>query len=665
MNMNRLIKNTVFLTVFVFSFSCTSYLDVVPDNVRTIEDVFKVKADAWSALAKVYSYIPSDAKLHTSDWMLGDEYLGRLDYISNDGTQLCGMKIMQGNQSATTPLLGMWSGTGGGVKLYEGIRQCNVFLANIHLVNDMSESEIANWSAQVKFLKAYYLFLLIQKYGPIVIPDDIITPDATLDKLFLPRLKVEDCFKYVIDLINEAIPQLEGRASLNDLGQVDKAVAVAIKARVLLFRASPFYSGNREYFGDFYDHDGQPFFPMDDAATTKNKWKEALDAIDEAIRVCRELNVDMYTYEKAPFLYDTASIRENPERMQTLYDLRMVVVDPWNKELIWGFSNISYGDGGGDDEIAYASAVRSVSGYQGYESGTGFNWQWLAATYRMTERYYTKNGLPIDEDVTFDISVKHDITTTPDTDSAAYKELNGILQPNAELINLYLNRELRFYANLGITGGYWRGHTFRMPTRMFGSDTYPYVGGYNSSFSMDYLNTGIGIQKFVHPESKAYHTARVIKFPYPIIRLADLYLMKAEALNEYLDAPTQEVYDAVNVVRQRAGIPNVETVWADATLVKTLNKHKTKDGMRDIILQERSIELAFEGSHFWDMLRHKRAPAEFSTPIWGWTHTGSNASSFFNLGVKHSRRFQVRDCLWPISIDEMNTNSRLIQNPGW
>jgi hypothetical protein len=146
--------------------------------------------------------------------------------------------------------------------------------------------------------------------------------------------------------------------------------------------------------------------------------------------------------------------------------------------------------------------------------------------------------------------------------------------------------------------------------------------------------------------------------------MADLYLMKAEAMNEY-SGPSQAVYDEINKVRDRAGIPNIESVWADATLAKTVNKHRTKDGLRDIILQERSIEFAFEGIHFWDMWRHKRASSAFSSPVWGWTHTGTTGSTFFVLEVKQQRRFTITDYLWPISLNEMNTNGQLIQNPGW
>jgi hypothetical protein len=260
------------------------------------------------------------------------------------------------------------------------------------------------------------------------------------------------------------------------------------------------------------------------------------------------------------------------------------------------------------------------------------------------------------------MNTMYTVTRTPGDGEPEYNELRGILQPGAETINLYLNREPRFYANLGITGGYWRGHAERIPTMMFAGQN----GGYNASqHTTDFLCTGIGIQKFVHPESASNAWQRTIKFPYPLIRMADLYLMKAEALNEYNDAPTQEVYDAINKVRERAGIPHVEAVWADATLAKTVNKHRTKEGMRDIILEERAVELAFEGQHFWDMIRHKKATSEFSTPVWGWTHTGTTAQTFFVLEVKESRRFTITDCLWPIDLNELNTNGKLIQNPGW
>lgn len=653
--MKKIIHIVCAALLLVVSPSCTKYLDVVPDNTLTLDDLFDTRETAYHALARVYNYIPRIDNTHLTTWTLGDEFIGRLDFNNNTGN-LRAIRIMRGLQNASNPQLGTWSGTEGAKSLYDGIRQCDVFLANIDKVRDMGETEKAEWAAQVTFLKGYYAFLLVRQYGPIVLPTEMVTPESPRDKLFLPRAKVEDCFNYILTLMDEAIPKLTERASENNLGQVDQVAAKAIKAQVLLYRASPMFNGNQEYYGDFVDQDGQPFFPLQ---YDHEKWKQALDAINEAIALCEQNGLRLYRYDREPYPYDREAFAQNPEKMQTLYDLRMVVCDPWNRELVWGYSNHDYYNEG---ELAHSTNIRLPPGYgDGVINTAAYSWQWMAATYRMLERYYTKNGLPLSEDLTYPLAERHEITRTPGLLDPAYKELYGYMQPGAETIQLYLDREPRFYANLGITGGYWRAHTVRINTMMYaGAD-----GGYNSStHATDFLNTGIGIQKLVHPESQSNAWQRVIRYPYPMMRMADLYLMKAEALNEY-SGPSQEVYDAINLVRRRAGIPDLEAVWSDPTLARTVNKHQTKEGLRDIILQERSVEFAFEGHRFWDMWRHKRAVAEFSSPVWGWTHTGATAQTFFVLEVKQARRFTITDHLWPIDLDELNTNGNLIQNPGW
>ncbi|MFV0505965.1 MAG: RagB/SusD family nutrient uptake outer membrane protein [Bacteroidales bacterium] len=636
--------------------SCSNYLDIVPDNTITLEDLFNKKEDAWKALATVYSYMPRIDRLHYSMWLAGDEYIGdaRYDY---DNRFQAGTRLMMGLQSKNSPILGDWSGTNYGDKLYSGIRQANIFIYNIDNVPDMTDVEKKDWKAQVRFLKAYYHFLLLQKYGPIIISDDIIEPDDTDEELFKRRNKVEECFKYIIGLIDEAIPGLSEKASGTLLGQVDRIVAKSIKARILLFRASPFYNGNSEYFGSFLDSDGEPFFSK---SYEKGKWKDALDAVNEAIDISALNGVEMYSYEKQIYAFDRDAFAVNKENLQKIYDLRMLLVDPWNKELIWGYSNIEYQSG---SQISHGANMMLPEGYgEGITNSTPYSYQWLCATYRMAERYYTTNGVPIEEDLTFDVANKWQITYVPTESDPEYQKLAGIMQPGAETIQLYLNREPRFYANLAISGGYWRTHMVKIRTQMYQNSDGGYLPSVNRS---SFFRTGIGIKKLIHPVSKSGAWERVVNYPYPIIRLADLYLMKAEALNEYYDAPTQEVYDAINMVRRRAGIPDVEDIWADANIVKNVGKHTTKEGMRDIIIDERSVEFAFEGLRFWDMIRTKRAVEEFNSPIFGWTYTGETGEAFFNLEVTQTRRFDISNCLWPIDLSEMNTNSNLIQNPGW
>jgi hypothetical protein len=652
--MKRFIKIT-FLTVVLFgSLSCSEYLNIVPDNTTTLEDYFERREMALEALAKIYSYLPNDPMAHNSSWTLGDEWMGRTDLEDNTGA-LTGIRIMRGLQNSGSPLIGHWTGSSGGRALYQGIRSANTFLDYIDLVEDMTDTEKNDFKAQAKFMKAYFHFLLLQQYGPIVIMNESIPLDALAEDLFHKRSKVEDCFNYIIDLMNEAIPDLKERASLNDLGQVDRVVASAIKARVLLFRASPFFNGNSEYYGDFFDFDGEPFFPME---YDHERWKEAADAADEAIALCHANGLGIYEYDKTPFTYDKVEYDTN-RLMKTYYDLRMIIVDAWNSELVWG-RTVSYAT---DGYIADVSNIRLSKRYGGSDNRF-LAGQWLGASYQMLERYYTKNGLPLDEDKTFDRNTMYRTTVIPGYNDANYLPIAGLMQPGAQTIRLYLDREMRFYANLGITGGFWRAHTEKIATDMTAGGE----GGYSGSISTtEYLCTGIGVQKFVHPESKSGAWQRLIRYPYPIIRLSDLYLMKAEALNEYLSAPNDEIYEAVNKVRLRAGLKTVQETWSDANLVrdKYRNKHLTKAGMKEIILRERSIELAFEGSRFWDMHRHKKAVSEFSSPIQGWSVDRYVLRDFFILKTIQARRFTIKDYLWPISLDETNKNANLIQNPGW
>lgn len=637
----------------IFS-GCTKYLDVVPDNTLKLENIFNLKQDAYDALAKVYSYIPGDDITHGSSWLLGDEWLARLD-LNNDDRYLRGIRIMRGLQSQTSPQLGYWSGTGAGKPLYEAMRQADVFLENIGNVKDMTDQEKREWSAQVKFLKAYYAFLLVRHYGPIVIMKKTAGPESTKEELFIPRSTVEESFSFILGLINESIPDLKERVLESDLGQVDKVAAMAMKARILVYQASPFFNGNVEFFGDFVNADGQPFFPL---SYDKEKWKTALDAINEAITVAERNGLGMYTYQKEPFIFDRQAFERNPDKMKTLYDLRMVITDPWNKELVWGMSGVSYRSAG----LGSAAAIRLPSGYgDGLANSASFSFQWLGASYQMAERYYTENGLPIDEDLTYDLNGKHDVVRLPGIEDNDYQPLEGYMQPGGETINLYLRREPRFYANLGVTGGFWRGHGVRINTQFY----YNTDGGRSATYSpSDYFASGIGVQKLTHPESQSGYWQRVIKYPLPLIRMSDLYLMRAEAMNEYY-GPSEEVYVDINRIRQRAGIPDVQESWGNISLARNPNKHLSQEGLRDIILQERSIEFAFEGLRFWDMWRYKRAGQAFSSPMWGWDTDGKDAKTFFVLDVKQQRRFTITDYLWPIDLNEMNTNSKLIQNPGW
>ena len=153
------------------------------------------------------------------------------------------------------------------------------------------------------------------------------------------------------------------------------------------------------------------------------------------------------------------------------------------------------------------------------------------------------------------------------------------------------------------------------------------------------------------------------------MRLAELYLMKAEAWNEYLEAPDKEhVYEPLNEVRRRAGIPDVEEAWRD--YAKNPDKVKTKEGMREIIHREWDVEFAFEGRRFWNLRRWLTAEGELNDNQYGWNIIGKDARQFYNnfegpVPVWTKRKFVApRDYLFPIGSEEILI-SGCVQNPGW
>jgi hypothetical protein len=95
-------------------------------------------------------------------------------------------------------------------------------------------------------------------------------------------------------------------------------------------------------------------------------------------------------------------------------------------------------------------------------------------------------------------------------------------------------------------------------------------------------------------------------------------------------------------------------------------KYTTKAGLREIIKRERAIEMAFEGSRFWDLRRWKDAAYELNQPVKGWTTTGTTEDTYYQVRTIFQQRFIApRDYLWPVRLSNLSVNNNLVQNPGW
>ena len=617
-------------------FSCDNYLDIVPDQTQQVDLLFERKEVAYTALATCYAYLPKNDGVYTSFMTMSDEITTPISKETD------GVRIMKGQQSASNPKFGLWSGWSDQGSLWEGIRHCNILIENIHNVVDMTEEEMNSWAAEAKFLKAYYHFLLFTYYGPIPIVDENLPISASDNEVRVKRSTVDQSVDYIVQTIDDAILDLPVRElSSNDLGRIDQVIAKSTKSRVLLYAASPLFNGNSEMYSGFINEDGEHYFNQ---TYDQTKWDLAKNASLDAINAALENGVGLYEFSSTPPNYEDEY--EESEFLRTLYDLKYTIVDKWNSELIWGNSNPVRDNDWWQMQAACMMKNPSASSVEAA-------WQWIAPTLRIAELFYTENGLPIDQDLTYDFQNRFNTATVGASQ-------NYQAQYGTTTAKLNLNREPRFYSSLGFDRGYNRTWGNLWQLRMKKGEIHGRIAN-----SDDYLITGYALKKLVHPDSEGDGYNKIVTYAWPMIRLSELYLNYAEAINESA-GPNQEAYDALNAVRERAGISNVEDAWGNASISATLNKHTTQDGFREIIRQERLIELSFEGNRYNDIRRWKQAEQYFNSPVFGWSVDETSVGGYYNITQVGTRSFNSpRDYFHPISINEITINPNLTQNLGW
>ena len=628
-------KKIILIALF-FSMSCDDYLDIVPDQTQQIDLLFERREVAYTALATCYAYLPKNDGVYTTFMTMSDEVTTPI------AKETDGIRIMKGQQSASSPKFGLWSGWQDQGSLWEGIRHCNILIENIYNVIDMTEEEMNMWAAEAKFLKAYYHFLLFTYYGPIPIVDINLPISASDNAVRVKRETVDRCLEYIVQTIDDALIHLPSRVlSSNDLGRIDQVIAKSIKSRVLVYAASPLFNGNSEMYSGFVNENGEHYFNQ---SYESYKWELARDASLDAINTALENGVGLYEFISTPPNYED-EYEEQPF-VQTLYDLKYSIVDKWNSELIWGNSNPVRDN---DWWQLQAACMMKDPNATSVEAA----WQWIAPTLRVAEMFYTENGLPIDEDLSYDFSNRYSTTSVSGAQNLQ-AQYGGITA------KLNLDREPRFYSSLGFDRGFNRTWGNLWQLRMKKGESHGRIAN-----SDDYLITGYALKKLVHPDSEGDGYSKIVTYAWPMIRMGELYLNYAESINE-LSGPSEEAYNALNTIRQRAGIPNVETSWSDPIYAQNLNKHTSQDGLRDIIRQERLIELSFEGNRYNDLRRWKLAHEYFNTPVYGWSVDESTSSGYYNIIQVGVRSFSYpRDYFHPISINEITINPNLIQNPGW
>jgi hypothetical protein len=450
-------------------------------------------------------------------------------------------------------------------------------------------------------------------------------------------------------LIDEAVTSdglpLSINAEATELGRLTKSAALAIKAKVLMLAASPLFNGNPDFPG-YINEDNTPYInPVFDP----DKWIAARDACKEAIDAAEAAGHTLYAFDDyLPYNVSDTTLLE--------LTIRNTVTARFNKELIWGLGN--------NFVVTLQGIVNAP--LTAYQQGQQIYWtkSMQNPTLDVAEQFYSKNGVPIDEDNAYDYAGRYDVDVAP-------AEHEYYIEKDFRTAKLHFNREPRFYASLGFDGGKWF-------TLEVNSDKDSYSvrnkAGQLAGRALDnYCITGYFSKKLVNYKlimTASNHTGESgsgVNYPFPIIRLADLYLLYAEALNECKGTPDAEVYHYIQLVRDRAGLDK-ET----SGLVSTWNTYSSdpgkplrQSGMREIIQRERLIELALEGQRFYDLRRWRLAMDYLNRPIRGWNVSESSETGYYQVRYIFFRKFLPKDYFWPIRTYDLYVNNKLVQSPQW
>lgn len=282
-----------------------------------------------------------------------------------------------------------------------------------------------------------------------------------------------------------------------------------------------------------------------------------------------------------------------------------------------------------NSEIIFSTEHNKSGGYSmwfGAYMANGYGgWSSIVPTHALVEAYETKNGLTTDEDPTFDPA------------------------------NPYVNRDPRLKASILYPGqAYGIYEESGFPSIIKGSGDY-------GTDADNATHTGYNFKKFYSNLSE-YDDVWSADRNFPVLRYAEVLLSYAEAKIE-LNQIDNTVYAAINQVRKRAGMPDV-----DQTRIGT------QAGLRELVRRERRVEFAYEGLRRMDIIRWGIANDVLNKPVVrveGELLSTKNEEGDFNVKItgttiEENRTFTVgKNEVLPIPQSAIDANSELKQNPGY
>ena len=613
---------------------CSGVLDQAPGGKISLEEIFQKNEHVQAYLNTCYRYLPSYGSRYfffsRGPVCWSDE---AWDGDDLDVNWAASALLYNGTASASShPVWNTDNGHGGNMgafwtNYFAMIRHCGIFLQYIDGASVTSETDRRRWKAEAHLLRAFYYAELLRWFGcglPIIREPMDFNEDFSTVK----RSSYYEVVKFILEECDAAIAvaELPWRITTNnEERRVNKAMAEALKARMILYAASPLYN------------EGQ------------NHWKEAYEVIKQALDDLRANGYALYDKVNIPAIYE-AENAYLPNAYASLYNeyfcnSAAYSATPADRETIWQTA----------DNQGNLWDVDGVGAQDGYKTGT-------CPSQELVDAYETIDGQPV-------LNLQQPYLDEETHLKPNYNRSNTLYDPQ----NPYANRDPRFYASIYYNGskryGYWQfdetpecheNYPGRTGVRTRIIATYegePKTG--TSASGRTLTRTGYYERKFLHPTASNQNTIGGARFK--AFRLAEVILNFAEAALEAGHA--DEAREAVNEIRARVGMP---------ALPATLSVEELRLRIRN----ERRVELAMEGFRYFDVRRWSNPDGDLAkTDRWVTaakiTRNADGSYTYARKQVNGNERkcYTNKYLKVPIPLGEINSIIAITgenwQNPGW
>lgn len=645
----------------VMIFTSCDYLDVSDyfEDQINIDSVFQSKDYVERFLWGAAALLPDEANIFEESYypaILGsDEGFTMWGYA----TQRFTLDEINADNMAS---MNIWS------RMYQVIRKANTIFARINECKELTAQDRREIVGYAHFMRGYAYYFLLMNYGPILIAGDEVYDTSLEPEAYQKtRATFDESVEYICNELETAATYIAPSVPINVFGRPTKGAAYGLIARLRVYAASPLWNGGqaaRTYFSAFRRKSDNAHYVSQEYE--ERKWAIAAAACKRVM----DLNYTLHTVEAGPYTpelprgitHDPDYYKPWPDGAADIDPFRSYA-DMFNGEAL-GFKNPEYVFAKNSGTVRSSTNLSFPAQFGG--------WNCYSIPQHIIDAYKTVDGRNINNPSSEFPYTEEGFTTT-DRSFSGYT-----LKTNVS--NMYINREMRFYASIGFSGCLWPMNSTTengkfMQQAFYGSDQNSGRSAATQGDLRNYPITGYVLKKYIHPDDAWSGTnSAVLSKSFPIIRYADILLMYAESLNNLTQAHSiaideeksytvsrdlAEIKKAFNRVRYRAGLPGL-----------TDQELSTPEDFFEALKTERMIEFLHEGLRYHDIRRWGIVKEVESQPITGMDTERREKDGYYNRVIcNHSyvrnRVFKDKMILLPIDLQEIKRVPTMDQNPGW